>query len=257
MDLAHEVRLIPVIEPRETIRERNRARRERKRKPYDERWHGHAWRKPGEPEKYPCPTDKFWWQYDTDVLEVARLLVGWLSRGDLKRPIYRSSLWRAQQLLKVYTWLDPADQKLKWKLRKNWQNRLLACGVDPNTFRIKNLNRWTRAWEYMKCEYRCPVELIEQEILDGKPAPEYKPFTWSQSLRAQFNQHWNEYGPMPQIGQELIARSWFAQIRQELGPVGAQLAMRQRRLERYYERERKASERVGIPLYEDPEDSPE
>ena len=224
---------IPIYEPTEAGGERYKKQRRRDRKPYDERWHGHAWRKPGEPEKYPITTDKFFYQWDTDVLELAKLFVQHYGTGEFKRPIYEASLCRAQQLLKLYKWLDPADGKLKWKLRKDWQQRLIACGIDPKTFQIRNLNRWTRAWEYMKCQYRCPVELIEQDILNGVPAPEYKPFTWSQSLRAQTGRHYNEYGPRPRAGNELISRTWITQIGEKLGYKESAVETQEERRERY------------------------
>jgi hypothetical protein len=178
-----------------------------RRVPRELRRHGPGWRPMGTPERWPRPNDPWYDQWDTDALSVAKWLIRYLTTGKLKRPMYNASMVRAHALLGVYLWYDPLDKRLYWKVSKNWRDRLLKCGINPDTFEIANLNRWTRAWEYLKCEYRVWPDEIDQDILKGKPCPEYKPYTWSQSLRGQGI----PYRPNP----ETLARQELANARGE------------------------------------------
>lgn len=238
---------IPIYEPTGEAGERYTKKR---KQIYEERFHGPGWRVRGTPEKRPCPTDIWWHQYDTDVLELARLLSVWYGKGELKRPFYEVGIYRVKLLLGLYNFRDPVDGRLKWKIRKDWQRRLIQAGIDPVTFQIKDINRWSRVWEMLKCEYRCNLELIEQEILDGVPAPPYKPFTWSQSLKASSRKWYNEYGPKPKEGDKLVARSWVREIGSKVGVARTETDQERRQRMREAGRPNIVATAQAIPLTE-------
>ena len=104
-------------------------------------------------------------QYSSDVLEFARCLKGYLESGP-RVTLYPAVVGRAARLLGVMARVDERTGRVYWYLG-NWKRKLRAAGVEPDSMRVVDVERWRAAWQQL-VELRGFRESRQAEYMAGE-----------------------------------------------------------------------------------------